>query len=276
MRWLMNKLPILMTASVSTRGMRGADFSDPEREAMYIETIKYYVSALLKNDPERKIVFVDNSGWDLGRIKAQMQDMPAERVEFISLDVKDFDVSKGKGYNETILINQAIERSHIIRSASAFLKVTGRYPIFNIGYYLCEADAFIGSGGQFYGDIKDHKLYDILFPGKTGKWNGHAAYTVLFATTVDFWKEHLFGLLPKINDYTGDWIECVWYRELIRWRYSKDERVRLRFRREPICGGLQGSICDTFAFSKDNNSLKTRIMRFIGNCIRTVTPWFWF
>ena len=38
----MIKLPILMTASVSTRGMAGADFSDEEREKMYLETLGFY------------------------------------------------------------------------------------------------------------------------------------------------------------------------------------------------------------------------------------------
>ena len=272
----MNKLPILMTASVSTRGMKGADFSDAEREAMYVTTIRYYLEVLLKKDQERKIVFADNSGWDLGRIKAQFSEAPDNRIEFISLDVNDFDISKGKGYNETILINKAIERSNVVRSVGAFMKVTGRYPIFNLGYYLKEADRFIANGGLYYGDMKDHKLYDAIFPGNTAKWNGHAAYTVLFATTVDFWREHLSPLLPKINDYTGDWIECVWYRELIKWRNNKDKHVSLRFKREPICGGLQGSVGDTFAFTKDNNSAKAKVMRFVGNCIRAFTPWFWF
>lgn len=272
----MNKLPILMTASVSTRGMKGADFSDSEREAMYIAAVNYYVAALLKKEPGRKIVFVDNSGWDLGRIAAQVSDLPAGQIEFISLDVKDFDISKGKGFNETILINHAIEKSQLIRSVGAFLKVTGRYPILNIGLYLKESDRFITDGGQFYGDMKDHRLYDILFPKKTDKWNGHAVYTVLFATTVNFWKEHLFRLLPKINDYTGDWIECVWFRELVKYRGNDSQCVRLRFSREPICGGQQGSNVDTLAFSKDNNSLKCKMMRIVGNCIRTVTPWFWF
>lgn len=35
----MNKLPLLMTASVSTRGMIGACFTDEEREKMYCETL---------------------------------------------------------------------------------------------------------------------------------------------------------------------------------------------------------------------------------------------
>ena len=272
----MNKLPILMTASVSTRGMQGADFTDAEREAMYIATLKYYLETILAADADRRIVFVDNSGWDIERIIKQIPNSAKTQIEFLSLDVKDFDISKGKGYNETILINQAIGLSSALKTAGAFLKVTGRYPIFNLAYYLEDSEKFIANGGQYYGDVKDHKIYDWLFPANTAKWNGHAAYTVLFATTISFWEKRLAGLLPKINDYTGDWIECVWYQELVKHRADRDRRVRLRFRREPVCGGMQGSFASTFAFSKSNNSVKSRIMRFVGNCIRTFTPWFWF
>lgn len=54
-------LPILMTASVSTRGMKGACFTDDERERMYLNALSYYLLAL----PDAKIVFAENSGWNL-------------------------------------------------------------------------------------------------------------------------------------------------------------------------------------------------------------------
>ena len=57
-----------MTASVSTRGMKGADFSDEERETMYVSTLQHYIDNVLKGHPERRIVFAENSGWDKNRI----------------------------------------------------------------------------------------------------------------------------------------------------------------------------------------------------------------
>ena len=98
-----------------------------------------------------------------------------------------------------------------------------------------------------------------------------AAYTVLFATTVDFYKTKLGPLYFECNDYVG-----VWYDALKEYRGKKGCGVSLRFKHEPICGGLQGSSAQTIAFSKSNQSLKSCIMRFIGNCIRVFMPWFWF
>lgn len=273
----MNKLPILLTASVSTRGMVGADFSDDLREKMYLESLEFYCNRILTEDKERRLVFAENSGWDLVKFKGKIQSQSISQIEFISVDLQFFDISKGKGYNEIILINKAIEQSESIREAHAFIKVTGRYPVYNLDRYLIRAEDFIfKKGGKFYGDIKDHKVYDFLFPDNTAKWNGHAAYTVLFATTVDFYEKNLGQTYADCNDYAGRWIECVWYDVLKRYRGVKNSGVSLRFKLEPICGGLQGSSAQTIAFSKDNQSFKSMIMRFVGNTIRMFMPWFWF
>lgn len=113
-----------MTASVSTRGMVGACFTDEEREKMYRESLMIYEKMLIGGGGETyKIVFVDNSGWDLSSIKSSVKENPS--IEFLSLDSEDFDVTKGKGYNELLLINKAVEKSVFIREAGGFFKVNG-------------------------------------------------------------------------------------------------------------------------------------------------------
>lgn len=42
------KLPLLMTASVCTRGMINADFTAAEREKMYVEALTFYIEHLLR------------------------------------------------------------------------------------------------------------------------------------------------------------------------------------------------------------------------------------
>lgn len=267
----MNHLPILMTASVSTRGMKGACFDDEAREAMYLEAMRFYLKAL----PEYPLVFAENSGWDLGAMRKKVPEAEG-RVEWIGLDPNDFDISKGKGYNESILITQAIEKSAAIREAGAFMKVTGRYPIYNLRHFLKIGDKFIfEQGGKFYSDFKDHKVFDWLFPNNTKKWNGHKAYTVIFACTNEFYNAELGPKYVECNDYTDDWIENVWFRVLKPYRGKKGTGVKLRFDIEPVCGGMQGSTATTIAFSQSNQSFKARLALFVGNCIRIFTPWFW-
>ena len=316
-------IPLLMTASVSTRGMKGACFSDEQREQMYLETLRYYLETLPEDQP---IVFADNSGWGLDRFQ-QLADQfekkergvrgqelgvrkeegqwndenstvhlhlfspPSSRVEFISVDPAICDQTRGKGYNEILLMNAVVERSELIKQAGAFMKVTGRYPIYNLPRFLKGAREWMAKGGKFYGDMKDHKVFDWIFKD-TAKWNGHAAYTVLFATTVDFYREKLAESYRECNDYTNQWIEVVWYRILAPFRYQKNNThhcppppllstslgngVKLRLPVEPVCGGFQGSAQQTVMASQSNESMKAKVARFVGNCIRTFTPWFWF
>lgn len=269
-------LPILLTASVSTHGMKGALFSDNERETMYLATLEFYLNMLPEN---RQLVFAENSGWNLHNFKTKLighVGKNATRIEYISINPSICDQNRGKGYNEILMINEAIVNSKAIQNAGAFLKVTGRYPIYNLVYFLTAAEAYFNKGGKYYGDIKDHHVYDILFFNSQKKWNGHAAYTVLFAVTLDFYRQYFHDSYQHCNDYTNNWIENVWFSILKPFREKKDYSVSLRFSREPICGGLQGSSVQTFVFSQSNNSIKARILRFIGNSFRLLTPWFWF
>ena len=64
-------LPVLMTASVDTRGMANGRYSAEEREKMYVETIQYYLNTICRNSDQR-IVFCDNSGWDMQSIREKV------------------------------------------------------------------------------------------------------------------------------------------------------------------------------------------------------------
>lgn len=117
----MEILPILMTASVSTRGMKGACFSDEERYKMYLETLRHYISQFFINSPKGnvKLVFADNSGWDLQTFHDDLSkqfesEIINSNIEFISLPPELFDITKGKGYNELLMINLAIDKSVFI------------------------------------------------------------------------------------------------------------------------------------------------------------------
>lgn len=258
-----------MTASVSTRGMKGAAFSDAARERMYLETLGHYLETL---PADRPIVFAENSGWPLDTFKEVAE---GRRVEFVSVDPAICDQSRGKGYNEILMMNDAIARSAAIREAGAFMKVTGRYPIYNLPRLLKDAEAFLSGGGSFYGDMKDHKVFDVLFPHNTVKWNGHALGTAVFAATVDFYRRELSRSYEQCNDYTNDWIEVVWYRIMGKYRRMKNSGVRLRFPVEAAYGGWQGSDVKTLACSQNNDSVKARFSRLVGNGVRTFMPWFW-
>ena len=264
-------LPLLMTASVDTRGMAGADFDAAERERMYLDTLRFYIDGA-PGRGQRKIVFAENSGWNLEAMAAKLGAFDKSRVEFIALPPGDFDVSRGKGWNDFRLITEAIERSRFIKEAGAFLKVTGRYPIYNIERFMKEAErAILRNGCAFYGDIKDHGLYELMHL----PWTGRIGSSILFATTVERWRGEIAPRCDRLDDAKGYWAEHLVYDYLKECSKTGTPAV-CRFGRELRCGGKKGSTGSGAWFAKENVSFKERVNRAIGNFVRIFMPWFRF
>ncbi len=100
-------IPILLTATVNPQGMKGANFDPEERLNMYVEALEFYVKKGLK------VVFAENSG-SVVLVSAKVI---AENVEYVDVSGPEYDQSRGKGYNETILIHKAVECSSMIHQA---------------------------------------------------------------------------------------------------------------------------------------------------------------
>ncbi len=265
----MKKLPVLMTASVSTHGMKGACFSDEQRESMYVGALSYYIENLLV-DKNQKIVFAENSGWNIDSIKNKLPEYDSQQIEFVSVPYDLFDISKGKGYNELLLINKTVAQSKFIKEAGGFFKVTGRYPIYNLGYFVKRAsEKMFGGKVKMYADIKDHKLYDWLRLG----WCGHSFECRMFGVENDYYLANIAPLYSQCNDYDDKLLEAVLF------DYVKGEdrdKVSLRFRREPHFGGMEGSEVQAVSFSKNQDSFKGKLKRYVGNGIRIFLPFFYF
>ena len=265
----MNKVILLMTASVSTRGMRGGCFSNEERESMYVATLAYYIEHILKKDQYRQIVFAENSGWNIENLKAKLPIFDKNKIEFVSLNPDEFDLSKGKGFNEMLMINKALEISEFLKKSSYFFKVTGRYPIYNLNYFLKKADKILGyQGFDMYCDIKDHRLYDWFMPG----WSGHSFECRLFGVKKTFYQIEIAPLYSSCNDYDGSFMEDV----MFAFVKACKGNIKLRFKREAYLGGVEGSDSTALSFSKNQDSWKGNMKRMIGNFIRIFLPFFYF
>ena len=135
-----NLYPILLTASVDTRGMKSAMFPAPKREQMYIDTLNFYIDDLSKRKGNYSLVFAENSGWQPNLILEKLHKADNVDLEYLALDPEKFDISKGKSYNEFLLLDMATLQSEKVQKAGRFFKVTGRYPIKNIYSLLKEVN----------------------------------------------------------------------------------------------------------------------------------------
>lgn len=157
--------------------------------------------------------------------------------------------------------------------------VTGRYPIYNLGYFHKEALRKLNNGCAFYCDVKNHNLFQIMGLD----WCGHSFETRLWGSTVDFYNRFVAMEYANCNDYDGRMVEQVLFDKLKSYTHgfkalsSRDinkrkEYIAVRFRREPIFGGLEGSEVQAVSFSKNQTSAKSRIKRIICNAFRTCLP----
>lgn len=133
-----NQPILLMTAAVNPRGC--GMFSVETRECQYLHSLAF-VCRKLRKHPElfSSVLFCDNSGWNLSRLKNSIPESLRERIHFISFSPEEFDPSRlteynQKSYNEMLMMDKVMEEtsSKFNDDNPLFLKVTGRFPILNL------------------------------------------------------------------------------------------------------------------------------------------------
>lgn len=254
---------LVMTAAINPNGMAGlSEESVRDRERQYMDTLAFYAS-----EPSiRKILFVENSAWPLGRLKASVP--RPEKVSWLSLDENNFPREWGKGYGEFLLMDRAVDALADDRSNEGRLivKVTGRFPILNIAAMLREFAARIPLSLAL--DVVDHPIYDWLRLG----WDGHHARTILYAVTTDFYRRHIHGRYREIpSRFCG--AEDLMFDV---WRSVREEAgVWPRFRREPRLSGFAGSgrLCVITAYDYDGWMAKCK--RGLRQMMRRFLPFLW-
>lgn len=96
---------LVMSAAVNPNGMTGInEKSIADREEQYIRTLKFYANQVCIS----RILFVDNSNWDLSRIRTIVGH--EEKIDYLSLDENNYPRAWGKGYGEFLLMDRAVDK----------------------------------------------------------------------------------------------------------------------------------------------------------------------
>jgi hypothetical protein len=250
---------LVMTASIDPKGMPAArSLPDPKvREEDYVNALDYY----LVNHPRfTKIVFAENSGWPLDRLYAVAKKHNAqERVEFLSFSINDFPRELGKSYGELLLLDHVIEQSRFVRQSKYVVKITGRAKIPNLTQLLKSAP----EGVDFYGDLRDHRLYALLGT----KLCGQHGESRVFLITPQFYNLHFRGKYVQMNESKGSFIENLIY-EVVK-KNLDGKKVVGRFRIEPDFQGIAGH------GGKDYSSTGETFKRRVRAIARQALPWLW-
>jgi len=249
-------IPVLLTATVDPKGMQGASFSVEDRVQMYVEAVRFYVSKGMS------VVFAENSG----QVEQVRKALPDTDVEWLDVSGSEYDQSRGKGYNETLLIKKAVELSKRIQESGHFFKVTGRLKVLNIERLIAECNQL-----SFKADCKDHNLYELLHM----PINGHAGECRYWFATADFFMTQMMPHLESMNDYT----EPPFLAEDAMLAVCREVRgtkaCRDRFRTQARISGRGGHDLGkglSFFYSTDNDSLALKLKCGIRQVIRWTLP----
>lgn len=281
----MKNIPILLTATVNPQGMKGANFDVSERIEMYKDALKFYAEKGLK------VVFAENSGWltqegNLTQISQSTQILNEGNIcryqelgihgniEFVDVSGPEYDQSRGKGYNETILLHKAVNASKFVQEAGCFFKITGRLKVLNIEKLLGEVSGFKvqGSAFKFIADCKDHKVYEWLHM----PINGHAGECRYWFASVEFFETMMWPRYDELNDYPPS--ICL-AEDLMLDVCRKTRGVpgcRDRFRTQARISGKGGHNLGkgwSFFYSTDNDSLALKVKCGLRQVLRWVMPW---
>lgn len=266
----MNKIVIVLTGTVSP-SVIGGSFTASERYDMYSATLDYYARTIGKSYP---IVFLENSSADLSEWDDKYKESLNLRVIQFRPDTDEyqgFDNSKGKGYNEYLMIKKGIIKmanSPELQHVTHFLKITGRYPMLNINKILAEGERRLKDVPLvFIGDIKDTCVYKIIGRDTLSSHWGDSRF---FISEIKYYRESMIDCYAQMNDYEpNQWAEHYFLRLSRDFRH--DCRFQFRYRTQVRFGGVSGA-----AHNGAYNSVGNRVKASVRQLGRILFPNIWF
>ena len=251
--------PLLLTSCIDPNGMPGTSRPDPFiREQDYVTALQTHIAA----DVFDKIVFIDNSGWDLAAFEVIRQQTPRLKMELISVQQNDYPRERGKSYGEQWMVDTAVEKSSLIESSGGFVKLTGRLRVLNLDRMIRRVPSDI----DLLIDMRDHDFFKYV--GKS-HWCSHHADTRLYACSKKFYSKNLQGRYSDLNESTGRFVENLFFDVCKANLRNPEFRVRGRLPVEPLFSGLAGHWNKEYGASSDRWKQRTRAF------CRRFAPWIW-
>lgn len=165
-------------------------FLERKSETERLEDYKKTFIKWCENKLINKIIFIDNSGYDLSFFNDKSKSFENKKIEILSTNLNNtFDKKLGKGYGEYLCLKEIQNQSHLFRESDYFIKVTGRYYIKNYANFFNE---FIKKRSDIFVCMKDNLTY---------------ADSHVFAGTKHFFSNYLISSISKINDTKGIFME---------------------------------------------------------------------
>lgn len=234
------KYVILLTACVNPSGMPFTVLTDTsERLRQYRDALDFYL-----NETPFPIVFCENTLCDFSSDYKSFIDNG--RLEYLTFDGNRFDKSKGKGYGEANIMEEAFRRSRLLATCDMLVKITGRLIVRNIALLLKDNDRMLTTTIQTF--FPNHRMIDsrVLVIPKEYAMND-------FLTRKE-----------RINDSEGVFFEHVLYESLL----SRHSYVYIPFLKVPLIEGMSGSKGDEYKSGQAHFDNTRFAFDMLGNALR--------
>ncbi len=170
---------VILTSCIKPEGI---PFLKRSSENVRLEDYKKAFQMWSKNEFVDKIIFIENSGYDLNFFHQEAKKFPEKKIEILSCNENNnFDKSLGKGFGEHLCFKEILDKSKIFIESNFFVKVSGRYYINNYSTIIKE---FEKKKSEIFIYLKNNLTYaDSHFFG--GSKNFFLNYVVPFSSKVD-------------------------------------------------------------------------------------------
>ena len=141
----------------------------------------------------KKIVFIENSNYDLSFFYNFAKQFKDKEIEILSNDLNSkFDKTLGKGYGQYLCLNEVFQNSVIARNTNYFIDVTGRHCVTNFEIILEDINF---NKSDIYVNLSNNLKFSD---------------TNIYAGNKDFFMNYVIPETSKTNDKNGNIFEnCV-------------------------------------------------------------------
>ena len=204
---------ILLTACVNPGGMPFTVLNDTsERLRQYREALDFYL-----RETAQPIVFCENTLCDFSEDYKEY--IASGRLEYITFDGNNFDKSKGKGYGEALIMEEAFRRSQLLGQCNFVVKITGRLIVRNISQLIKD------NRRMFTDTIQTFYPHDNMIDSR------------LVILPKLFCIDDFLARKDSINDTEGYYFEHLLYDAVI----SRKKYIYVPFLHVPLIDGVSGS-----------------------------------
>lgn len=210
-------MTLLLTGCINPQGMAYTALQDSQTRFLhYQNALNWYLENALF-----KIVFVENSNFD---ISPYFEDaIKRGKLEVLTFDGNNYDVSLGKGFGEAGIIKFALEHSAFLIESDVIIKVSGRYICKNINKFL---------------KAYNNKETVYTIPALDDR-NNIMSQSRVIVWPKGFVKNYFLSRMTELNDSKHFWFEHLLYDATQQW-VSDGHRYKEMWI-PPILEGVGGS-----------------------------------